>query len=280
MRLLTLLLGLIPLPALAEDILLSGPPIWESAPLAALAKTQPVGGRHLRLPTLGQPRGIAQVGHGGSAAAGRSFLADGSLSLVGRGATIGTPDDLAGARIALPFNGHLPDLMMRRIRAPASDGWQPHDTGSLVAGMQLLLADQADTALLAEPLATLALAQDPSLSRRADLCALWRTATALADCPPAGVVVANPALGDRPEVLAAYHAAFARLAAAPAAAADLLAGHFPDMAQARAGFARITPIDLPMPENADALAGFFAALAEVEPAAIGGRLPALDFYGE
>lgn len=129
-------------------------------------------------------------------------------------------------------------------------------------------------------MATLALAQDPGLTRRADFCALWRGATALADCPPAGVVVVNPAFADRPEILAAYHTAFAGLAADPGHAAALLAIHFPEMAQAGAGFARIEAIDLPMPERAEVLAGFYAAILEIEPAALGGKLPEADFYGK
>ncbi|MCE8472183.1 ABC transporter substrate-binding protein, partial [Rhodovulum sulfidophilum] len=44
MRLLPLFLAMLPLPALAEEILLSGPPIWESAPLIALAEDQPIEG--------------------------------------------------------------------------------------------------------------------------------------------------------------------------------------------------------------------------------------------
>lgn len=169
--------------------------------------------------------------------------------------------------------------MMRRIAEPEAGTWQPQYTGSLVAGMQLLLAGQVEAALLAEPMATLALAQDPGLTRLADFCTLWRGTTALADCPPAGVVVVNPA-GDSPDIRAAYHAAFAGLAADPGHAADLLAIHFPEMAQAGAGFARIEAIDLPIPERAEVLAGFYTAILEVEPAAIGGKLPEADFYGK
>jgi NitT/TauT family transport system substrate-binding protein len=182
--------------------------------------------------------------------------------------------------MALPFKGYLPDLMMRRISAPGPASWQPRYTGGPVAGMQLLLAGRVDTAMLAEPMATLALTQDASLSRRADLCMLWRAATALDSCPPAGVVVVNTAFHDRPEIVAAYHAAFAGLAADPGRAAGLLARHFPELGQAGQAYARIRPLDLPMPEKASELAGFYAALQDVEPAAIGGRLPAPAFYGQ
>ncbi|MFE3836431.1 ABC transporter substrate-binding protein [Pseudogemmobacter sonorensis] len=324
MRLLSFLLALLPLPAWAEDILLSGPPIWESAPLIALAETQPVEGvtfifrpwaspEELRKMLMAKvpliavaPSPTAAVFDAGRIGAGRigadgigagrigadgigadgiglrvvsATVTEGSLSIVGRGGPVADLAELRGASLALPFKGHLPDLMMRRIAPPGAESWQPYYTGSLNAGVQLLLAGQVDNALLTEPLATLALAQDPGLSRRAGLCGLWREATALASCPPAGVVLVNPAFGNRREVLSAYRAAFATLAADPGAAAPLLARHFPEMERAREGFARINALDLAMPENAALLADFYAAIMEVEPDAIGGRLPGPDFYG-
>lgn len=300
MRLLPLILAALPLPALAEDILLSGPPIWESAPLIALAESQPVDGVTFTFQPWASPEELRKRivsdtplmavapaptaaifdANGMELRVISATITEGSLSIIGRGPAITELADLHGTSLALPFKGYLPDLMMRRITEPGVGTWQPQYTGSLVAGMQLLLAGQVDTALLAEPMATLALAQDRGLIRRADLCALWRGATTLRDCPPAGVVAVNPAFADRPEVLAAYHAAFAGLAADPASAAGLLALHFPEMAQSGAGFAHIRPIDLAMPERADVLGNFYAAILEVEPAAIGGKLPEPDFYGQ
>ncbi|MBN8190299.1 ABC transporter substrate-binding protein [Salipiger thiooxidans] len=300
MRLLSLFVAVLPLPALAEEILLSGPPIWETAPLIALAEDQPLEGVTFRFRPWASPEDLRKqviadtplmaVAPSPTAAifdvtgmelqVMSATITEGSLSIVGRGGELTDLADLHGASLALPFKGYLPDLMMRRIAPPGPETWQPHYTGSLIAGMQLLLAERGvDAALLAEPMATLALEQDRDLTRRADFCTLWRDATALADCPPAGVVIVNPAFADRPEIRAAYHAAFAKLAADPASAADLLATHFPGMVQAGAGFARIAAIDLPMPEKADVLIDFYATILEIEPDAVGGRLPDRDFYG-
>ena len=300
MRALPFFLDLMPLPALAEDILLSGPPIWESAPLIALAERQPVEGVTFTFAPWTSPEDLRKritaeapmmaVAPAPTAAifdatgmgvrAVSATITEGSLALVGRGAAIGDLADLQGTAVALPFKGYLPHLLMRRIAAPGDHSWTPRYTGSLVAGLQLLLAGQVETALLAEPLATLALAQDPGLSRRAEICVLWQGATALADCPPAGVVIVNPAFADRPAILAAYHAAFADLAADPGQAARLLAAHFPDLAQAGEGFSRLHAIDLPLPEHAAVLEGFYAEILAIEPAAIGGALPGPDFYGK
>ncbi|MGR6468319.1 ABC transporter substrate-binding protein [Rhizobium sp. PAMB 3182] len=299
-RLLLILISMLPLPAQAEDILLSGPPTWESAPLIALTESQPVEGvtftfrpwaspEELRKRVMAEtplmavaPSPTAAIfdANGLDLRVASATITEGSISIIGLGGKVMDLRDLAGVSLALPFKGYLPDLMMRRIAEPGPASWQPYYTGSLVAGMQLLLAGKVENAMLPEPLATLALARDETLSRRADLCALWRDATALADCPPAGVIVVNPAFRDRPNVLSAYHEAFSDLSANPSSAARLLAKHFPEMGGASEGFARIQPADLPMPEKADVLADFYTAIMELEPAAIGGRLPGQDFYGK
>lgn len=296
----SLALSLAALPALADDIVLSGPPIWESAPLIELVQTQPVEGTRFIFKPWANPEQLRKmvmedtpllaVAPAPTAAIFSTSgidlqlvsatVTEGSVSLVGRGDTISHLPDLKGQALALPFKGYLPDLMMRRIEQPGPTTWQPTYTGSLMAGMQLLLAGKVDTAMLAEPMATLALAKNKTLVRRADLCTLWRDATDLADCPPAGVVIANPAFGQKPEIRAAYRAAFARLADNPGLAAELLAQHFPEMAAASDGFGRIKAMDLPMPQHATVLRDFYGAILDVEPAAIGGRVPDQDFFGE
>ncbi len=160
-------------------------------------------------------------------------VTEGSLSIVGRGAPVSTLAELKGAKLALPFKGFLPDLLMRRIEAPGPDHWQPYYTGSLVAGMQLLLAGQVETALLAEPMASLAVARDTSLVRLASICRLWRSATALPECPPAGVVAMNPALIKRPELKRAYQDAFRRVADNPGSAAAWLSRFSPNLRRHR-----------------------------------------------
>ncbi|EIM77009.1 sulfonate/nitrate transport system substrate-binding protein [Nitratireductor aquibiodomus RA22] len=299
MRVLALIVALLPLQVQAAEIVLTGPPIWESAPLIALAESQPVDGVTFTFRPWGSPEELRKTIMSDQpamavapsptaaifAASGiglrvmSAAVTEGSISIVGRGAPVARLGDLEGASLALPFKGYLPDLMMRRIAQPGSESWQPHYTGNPVAGMQLLIAGRVDTALLAEPMATLALTQDAALGRRADLCMLWRDATALADCPPAGVVVVNDAFENNPQIRGAYLAAFHALAANPGNAADLLSLHFPHMDRARAGFSRIRALDLPMPERQDVLAAFFAEIMSIEPAAIGGALPGPDFYG-
>lgn len=128
MRILTLILPLIPLPALADDILLTGPPIWESAPLIALAESQPVDGvtftfqpwaspEELRKrivadtpPMAVAPSPTAAIfdANGMELRVISAAITGGSLSIIGRGAAITELADLRGASLALPFKGYLP----------------------------------------------------------------------------------------------------------------------------------------------------------------------------
>jgi NitT/TauT family transport system substrate-binding protein len=52
------------------------------------------------------------------------------------------------------------------------------------------------------------------------------------------------------------------------------------MDKAGDGFARIEAQDLPMPDRAAELAAFYSEILAVEPAAVGGKLPGPDFYGQ
>lgn len=93
-------------------------------------------------------------------------ITEGSIAIIGRSEPLARLEGLDGASLALPFKGSLPDLMMRRIAEPGAQSWQPHYTGTLVARMQLLLAGKVDAAMLPEPMASLALVQNPLLIRR------------------------------------------------------------------------------------------------------------------
>lgn len=284
----------------AEEVILAGPPIWESAPLVVLAETQPIAGTTFVFRPWSSPEELRKLISGDAAVlavmpAPTAALLDangirlrllsatitvGSLSIVGRDKPIARLSDLKGASLALPFKGYLPDLLMRRIETPEPEHWQPRYTGSLVAGMQLLLAGQVDTALLAEPMASLALELDTTLVRMADVCLMWKTATAQPGCPPAGVLAMNPALTRRSDIRQAYQDAFSQVAASPGSAATLLGRFFPEVAQAHQGYSRIVAQSLPMPDHAPDLAAFYAELLRVEPAAIGNALPKPGFYGQ
>ncbi|EPX84097.1 hypothetical protein [Salipiger mucosus] len=298
MRLFALLL-IIGLPARAEEIVLSGPPTWETAPLIALAEDQPLADRgvtftfrpwtspeDLRTRLMDEASLVAVApsltaalweARGIDLRVWSATSAEGALWIVGRGPAVENPSDLAGRSLALPFKGNLPDLLMQRLASDAPDAFTPTYTGNYMATMQLVLAGRAEIALLPEPLASVLVAQAPDMARLADVCELWRGQTTLEACPPGGAVVSNiPA--DRPDLQAAYEAAFARLAAAPQQAAALLASVFPDLPDTGEGYAEMAPRALSLPENRTVLAAFYAEIFSIAPEALGGELPDAAFF--
>ncbi|WP_460275749.1 ABC transporter substrate-binding protein [Celeribacter sp. ULVN23_4] len=289
-------------PLKAETIALSGPPIWESTPLIDMAETQPLADQGITftfapwktpetlrkslmsetpqlavapslMAALFDARGIPL--HPLSATA-----SGGSLWLLGQGNEITDPAMLANQRIALPFKGNLPDLLMQRITRDQA-AFTPVYTGDYMAAMQLLLAGKADLALLPEPLASALLSRAPEMQRRADLCVLWQQATTLTHCPPAGLVAANGALDAETlaKVQSAYVAAFARVSNDPSRAGQYLSDSFPQVpANDGAAYAGLRPVSLPLPQEAAPLAAFYAEIFALAPDALGGQLPAEDFF--
>ena len=67
-------------PAQAEEVILTGPPICDTAPLIVLAQEQPLAaqGIHLHLPPLDQPGGDAQDPHLRHACGCDGAVADGA----------------------------------------------------------------------------------------------------------------------------------------------------------------------------------------------------------
>jgi NitT/TauT family transport system substrate-binding protein len=129
-------------------------------------------------------------------------------------------------------------------------------------------------------MASAALAADPMLRRRADLCPLWQGATGATDCPPGGALIASPDLPARAQIMAALATADAEIAAAPGRAHALLAGAFPELAAGpgASAYAGITATLLVMPADAAPLSAFYGEIFALAPQALGGALPGPGFY--
>lgn len=294
-----LILGL-PASLRAEEVILTGPPIWDSAPLIALAAQQPLAADGITFtfrpwtnpetlrkelasgrpvvamaPVLMAPLLQARGMKGDLLAAS---VTGGNLWLIGRGSDLDGPEALSGLKITMPFEGNLPDLMLRRILGTTA--WQPLYTGAYPASMQMLLAGKADLALLAEPMASAALAADPTLRRRSDLCPLWQKATGATACPPGGALLASPDLPARGKIVTALETAHSDIATTPGQAHALLAGFFPELSTGpgASAFAGITASLLVMPADAAPLRAFYGEIFDLAPQAIGGTLPGPEFY--
>lgn len=300
MRFLTLLL-IFALPARGEEILLSGPPIWESAPLIALAEDQPLADKGISFMfhpwispedlrnRLMDEAPLVAVAPSLTAALfntrgidlrmWNATSAEGALWIVGRGGAVDSLSDLAGRSLTLPFKGNLPDLMMQWLAVDSPNAFAPIYSGNYMATMQLVLAGRADMALLPEPLAGTLVSHAPDMTRLADICDLWRDHTALEACPPGGAIVSNIA-ADRADLRAAYDAAFTRLAAEPQQAAALLASAFPELPNTAKGYADMAPRSLSLPEDRAALAAFYVEIFSIAPEALGGKLPDAAFFDQ
>ena len=303
MRLLSLLmLFALPahLPAQAETIKLSGPPIWESAPLIAMAETQPLADQGITFtferwsspeelrqglmqdaPLLAVAPSLTTALYG---ARGIPFVPQsatatgGSLWLIGKGDPITGPEELVGLRLALPFKGFLPDLLMQRITHDVPDSYTPEYTPDYMAAMQFMLVGKADLVLLPEPLASALLHQSTDLTRRADVCDLWKSTTGLEHCAPAGMLIATAA-ADRADLRAAYNASFDDLAANPGEAAALLAQAFPFLPLVHpAVYANIDAERVDLSSDTATVMDFFQEIFDIAPEALGGELPDPDLF--
>jgi NitT/TauT family transport system substrate-binding protein len=198
---------------------------------------------------------------------------------------------LAGRRIAIPYRNDMPDHVFGIVARAA--GLQPERAmtieyaGSPPEAMQLLLAGRVDAALLSEPSATAAVLQGTRagkpVARTIDLQKLWAAqAGGPAAIPQAGLAVSG-ALAQDPATLAALNAALG--AAAAAVRADPAAA-----AQSAAAVLDLPPpvIERSVPHSnlevraaraaRPALERLFKALAERDPAIVGGRLPDDAFF--
>lgn len=205
--------------------------------------------------------------------------------------SIKTVADLAGRSIALPFRNDTPDILLRRLLAEA--GVAEADVtiapaGTPIEAVQLLLTGRADAAVLPEPATTMAemraLQAGRQVLRAIDIQADWGKITGLGPMvPQAGLAVTTDFDADHPGAVEAIQAAIEAtlpkvladpLAAAATAAdplgmpAPILAKSIPTSALTAAPASSIRP----------AFEAMYQAVADVDAAAIGGKLPDSGFY--
>lgn len=219
------------------------------------------------------------------------ILGMGHLSIVTSDETIRSFADLAGKPILGFFRHDMPDLTFRALAK--MEGMNPDKDFVLtyvqtpMEAAQMLAAGQATTAVLSEPPATAAIAmaaaQGKTLRRAFDLNDVWGRHKGKARIPMAGIALHQSLIDESPEILAALRAglpaAKARVLADPPAAAKLAER---TMQMKAPIFEKSFPhlkIDLVSAKAAkDELVAFYSALLELEPDAVGGKLPPDDYY--
>lgn len=221
----------------------------------------------------------------------------GVLWLISRDPQLKTLADFKGKEILMPFRADMPDivfsLLAERAGLDAKKNFKLRYVASPLDAMQLLIARQADHALLAEPAASMALRKThsfpvnlvaPELYRSVDLQNEWgRLLHREARIPQAGVVAMGRML-DKPAVIERVQQAYAKSLAWCEAHADecgtLAAKHIPMLsAAALADSIRVDRTAFVDAQQArPELEFFFEQLRTRQPALIGGKLPDDGFY--
>lgn len=221
-----------------------------------------------------------------------NIMTNGLLYVISADHSIDGFPALRGRKLAVPFRNDMPDLVIKRLLTwhgmdPAAD-LTLVDTGSPVEATQMLLLGRVDAALIAEPAGTAAarlgklIGKD--IRRVIDIQAAWGEITGHAPVlPQAGLALtdtlrdAHPGLADalQLELEAAAEAVNADPEAAAAVAAEFL--DFPTSVLA-ASIAVSKLVATRAREAREPIETMLAALADADPAVIGGRMPDDGFY--
>jgi NitT/TauT family transport system substrate-binding protein len=219
------------------------------------------------------------------------LLGMGHLSVVTSDESIRDFHDLAGKPVLGFFRHDMPDLTFRAIAK--MEGLDPDKDLQLsyvqtpMEAAQMLAAGKATTAILSEPPATAAIMmagqQERKLRRAFELTTIWGRHKPKPRIPMAGIALHASLLDDSPEVVAALRAgllpAQQRVLANPAAAAKLAESRMEMRPQI---FEKAFPylhIDVVSAKDAKSeLIDFYTTLLDIEPEALGGKLPPDDFY--
>lgn len=221
-----------------------------------------------------------------------NVMTNGLLYVVAADATLTSIPALRGRKVALPFRGDTPEFIFNRLLRHHGIEAGAHlsldTTGSPIEAIQLLLAGRIDAALAPEPAGTAAMIRaavsGKTIHRTVDIQAEWkRLAGETATLPQAGLAASRAVLDKHADLIPAIQAALAQ------ATDDVIAS------PARAANSSASALELPWPviEKAvpvsnlvatparrarEQLEAFYAINAEANPALIGGRLPAAEFY--
>jgi NitT/TauT family transport system substrate-binding protein len=221
----------------------------------------------------------------------------GVLWLVSRDKSLKTLEDFQGKEVLMPFRADMPDIVFQTLAEKAGldpkKNFRLRYVGTPLDAMQLLIARQADHALLSEPAVSMALRKTksfpvsviaPELHRSVDLQQEWgRLLKRETRIPQAGIAAMGQALAD-PALIECFQQAYAAslkwCEARPEECGALVAKRV-DMLTPE-GVADSVRADntafVPAHEAKPELEFFFAQLQARQPALIGGKLPDDGFY--
>ena len=210
----------------------------------------------------------------------------GVLYVVEHGETVQSVADLAGKTVYLTGKGTVPEYSLRYLLA--KNGIEDQVTLEFKSEPQEVVAamteDVAAIGMLPQPFVTAALAQNEGLRIALSLTDEWEKAAADSAFVTGVTVVRNEILEQYPSQIAA----FLREAAAgvdyvnahPDEAAPLIAelGIVPQAPLAQKAIPFCNLVCVTGPEMKDRLSGYLQTLFDQNPAAVGGAMPADEFY--
>ncbi len=215
----------------------------------------------------------------------------GVLYIVERGDTVHSVADLKGRTLVTAGKGSTPEYALNYILR--GNGIDPEADLTIefksehAECLAAMLQDESVVAMLPQPFATVAQAKAEDMRVALDLTKEWDALQEGAEAPSAmitGIAVARAAfVEENPEAVARFLADYAesvKFAQEDVEGAAKLIGQFDIFeagpAQKALPFCNIVFID--GAEMKDRLGGYLAALMDQDPAAVGGALPADDFY--
>ena len=202
--------------------------------------------------------------------------------------------DLKGQSVVVSFKGSVPDLMFQYLAKKQGLDVEKDLKVTYAAdptqAAQLLLAGQAQNAVLSEPLSTSVLLQTKdgpkTYYRTLNFATEWEKSAGAGELTAIAGTVATASVMDKPAVIAEYlkqyKAAVEWMVANPDAAGTLIETQLPQLgfkaAPMAASLKSITWKFTPAGEARTDLEKFLTVLSELSPDVIGGKLPDDGFY--
>ena len=222
------------------------------------------------------------------------------LNLITKDGQVNSLADLKGKTVNVAGQGATPEYLFRYLLqangiAVAADGLEP-DADSVALDFSIpaaeiaaaLLSGRIQYAVVPEPFATVATTRDAAVRRAVNLQDAYRAVTgdASANYPMTVVVIRKEFAASSPDLvrslLAAYRDAVEWTLAHPAEAGALVEKH--TLGLQAPITTKVIPngayVFVPARQAQESLEGLFSIFLDFAPDAIGGQLPAQDFYFE
>lgn len=212
----------------------------------------------------------------------------GLMSIISRDKSIKSIKDLKGKNIVVPFRNDVPDIAIRELLKKEGLDFKKdlniQYTSNIIDALSLLVKKRSDTALMLEPISSMALIKDKTLNRSIDIQNEWaRVFKTEAMIPQAGIVALSKSAKNKHLVkrfLQEYSKSIAWYKNNTKEAGLLVSKNLP-MLNAKAVSNSIEYVrfkNVPIIDAKEKLELFFKLLEKNNKKTIGGKIPDYGFY--